>query len=292
MSGWTGARTVDVRGLAYGVRTLPAPDSGQRAVVLLHGFAGSAEDWTDAALAVANAGHDAIGIDLPGHGATGIPRDPGRFTMDETVRDLEALVEALGLASAHWVGYSMGARVALQLAIMFPERALSLTLESGSPGISDSKERDERRAQDEAFAAAIESRGVAWFVDRWEELPVFESQRRLPDAIHAAQRTRRLANRPEGIAGSLRGIGQGTRYLGDRLGGLRVPTLLLAGALDVKYATLAAGMAASIPDSEVVLIPGAGHNIHLEEPRAFQRAVIDRLRRAESAPRMPASLPA
>jgi pimeloyl-ACP methyl ester carboxylesterase len=130
-------------------------------------------------------------------------------------------------------------------------------------------------------------------VEYWESLPVFESQRGLTGATRAAQRARRLRNSAAGLAGSLRGLGQGAQeFLDPRLGSIRCPTLLLAGALDPKYTALAKAMAAAIPGAEVMLMPGAGHNIHLEQPEAFHRAVLDRLRRLESVPRPKASLPA
>jgi 2-succinyl-6-hydroxy-2,4-cyclohexadiene-1-carboxylate synthase len=262
-------------------------------VVLLHGFAGSSADWDDLAEVLVDAGHAVVGIDLPGHGATGIPVDARRFAMDETVRDLALLPAALGFGQPHWVGYSMGARVALHLGLTTPDRVRSLVLESASPGISAAPERNQRRADDEAFAAAIEARGIDWFVEFWETVPLFETQSRLPRPIRDAQRERRLANRPAGLAGSLRGIGQGAHdYIGGRLGALERPTLLLAGGLDSKYSTLAQQMGAAIPGAEVTLISDAGHNIHLEKPEAFRHALVDWLRRIEASPSAPASLPA
>jgi 2-succinyl-6-hydroxy-2,4-cyclohexadiene-1-carboxylate synthase len=282
---WGEPRSVDVAGLGYGVRMTDGIDAARATIVMVHGFSGSSEDWTETAAALQDAGHTGVGIDLPGHGLTGVPGDPRRFTMAETARDLTTLITTLGIAQAHWMGYSMGGRVALYLGITEPARVSSLILESASPGIAEEPEREERRARDEALAAEIGSRGVRWFVEHWESLPIFESQRGLPEETRSAQRARRLRNSTAGLADSLRGLGQGTqKFLGPRLGSLRCPTLLLAGALDPKYAGLAQQMAAAIPDAEVVLVPGAGHNIHLEQPEVFHRAVLDRLRRLESAP--------
>ena len=293
MSRWEEAQAIDVAGLSYGVRIAGAVDTARAAVVMLHGFSGSSEDWTGTAAALTEAGFAGVGIDLPGHGRTGIPAEPHRFTMAETARDLATLITTLGIAHAHWMGYSMGGRVALYLGVTEPARVASLILESTSAGIAEESARTERRIRDEAFAAEIAARGVPWFVDTWEALPIFGSQRGLSKEAHSEQRARRLRNNAAGLAGSLRGLGQGAQeFLGPRLGSVRCPTLLLAGALDPKYAALMQRMAAAIPDAEAIIVPDAGHNIHLEQPEAFRRAVLDRLDRLVAAPDRKASLPA
>jgi len=113
LSGWDEALAVEVAGLSYGVRLTGAADAAHATIVMLHGFSGSSEDWTETAAALHEAGYAGIGIDLPGHGRTGVPADPRRFTMAETARDLGTLIATLGIARAHWMGYSMGGRVAL-----------------------------------------------------------------------------------------------------------------------------------------------------------------------------------
>ena len=293
MSGWADAIAVEVAGLSYGVRLTDEVAAARPTIVMLHGFSGSSDDWTETAAALHWEGFTCVGIDFPGHGLTGIPAEPRRFTMPETARDLATLITTLGIVRAHWVGYSMGGRVALYLGVTEPARVASLILESTSPGIAEESARKERRARDEAVAAEIGSRGIPWFVNYWESLPIFASQRDLSEDARNAQHARRLRNSAAGLAASLRGLGQGMQeFLGPRLGSIRCPTLLLAGALDPEYTALAQRMAAAIHDAEVALVPDAGHNIHLEQPGAFRRAVLDRLDRLEAAPRPPASLPA
>ena len=285
---WGERSFLDVDGLRYGVTTLRAASakagSAPRCVVLLHGFAGTSEDWADVAPSLAAGGFHVLGIDLPGHGATELPSETDRYGMAPTVRDLAAALRALGYEDAHWHGYSMGGRVALALALSEPARVTSLSLESASPGIAEESARAKRRAEDEDVAAAIESKGVAWFAAHWEAMPIFETQRRLPAQVAAAQRTRRLGNRAAGLAGSLRALGQGAQpYFGGRLGSLPGRTLLLAGALDPKYQATARSMASAIPGAELQVIADAGHNIHLERPEAFLRALLDRLHRWDRA---------
>ena len=201
-----------MHGLAYGVRSIePSAGTDRSAhripVVLLHGFAGSSEDWEDVAARLAAAGYAAHAIDLPGHGLTAAAHEPARFRPLEMARDLASVAESLGLSRAHWLGYSMGGRAALHLALSAPSAVASLTLESTSPGIADDAERAARRAADDALAAGIESRGIAWFAEHWESLPIFATQSALPEAARLAVRTRRLRQSPAGLAGSLRGFG-------------------------------------------------------------------------------------
>src|SRR5262249_26256974 len=126
------------------------------------------------------------------------------------------------------------------------------------------------------LAAFIERAGVPAFVDRWEALPLWASQARLPAAVRAAQRAQRLQNRAPGLANSLRGLGTGAQApLHERLAELPMPVLLIAGALDAKFRALASEMAAALPAAHLALVPDAGHAVHLEQPAVFDRLVAE-----------------
>jgi 2-succinyl-6-hydroxy-2,4-cyclohexadiene-1-carboxylate synthase len=286
MKGCADVRRVEVRGLGYSVSVTGRPAAARGTVLFLHGFAGSAADWNGVAAPVAAQGLASFAVDLPGHGRTDLPADTARFSIEETVRDLVQLLDALGTPRVHAAGYSMGGRVALHLALEAPNRVASLLLESASAGIETSAERAERAAADESLAAEIESRGVPWFVDHWERHPLFHTQRALPSSVLEPIRARRLLAAPQGLAGSLRGLGQGVQpYLGHRLAALSCPTLFVTGGLDTKYTSLSERMAAQVPDAERLVVPAAGHNVHLEQPRAFRRAILDHLHRVERTAR-------
>ncbi len=264
---------LDIRGVTYHTET-QGDLTRERAVVLLHGFSGSSTDWDEITPKIRAMGRVVVTIDLAGHGRTQSPADPARYTMPETVRDLDAIAARLGVHEADWVGYSMGGRVALNFALEHPARVRSLTLESASAGIEDARARNRRRESDNALAERIEERGVEWFADYWGTLPLFETQWELPPATLAALRERRLANLPAGLSGSLRGMGQGAHeYVGGRLGNLRCDVLLLAGSRDPKYVEVARRLAGQIPGSACVIIPEAGHTVHLESPEAFAQAL-------------------
>ena len=74
------------------------------------------------------------------------------------------------------------------------------------------------------------------------------------------------------------GAGQ-QESLWDRLAGLDVPTLLIAGDLDAKYRALASEMACALPNARAVIVPGAGHAVHLEQPQSFAKNVLEFLQR-------------
>jgi len=269
---------IDLRdGLALRVQERGAEVGGPPAL-LLHGFTGSVEAWGEPLLdRLAADGRRVLAVDLPGHGRSGVPADPARCAMEAQLDDLEEALDTLGVGRAAWVGYSMGARLALGAAVLRPGRVAALVLESGSPGLATEPERRKRREADEALAARLEADdpdALARFVDDWMALPLFETQRRLPAEVLARERRRRLGNDPLGLAASLRVFGTGSQpSLWDRLDEVRAPTLLLTGALDAKFEALADRMASRIPQAVRATVPGAGHAVHLERPDAWVERV-------------------
>ncbi|MBI4364586.1 MAG: 2-succinyl-6-hydroxy-2,4-cyclohexadiene-1-carboxylate synthase [Candidatus Latescibacteria bacterium] len=274
---------VTVRGVPYHLEIAGEP-ARERAVLLLHGFAGSGEDWAETTPRLREAGLAVVAVDLVGHGGSAATEEPERYTMRETVRDLDAILDALRVERADWLGYSMGGRVALHLALALPARVRSLILESASPGIADAEARASRRAADDALADRIEERGVEWFADYWRSIPLFETQWDLPEAVREVLHARRLRNNPRGLARSLRGMGQGVQeYLGDRLAGLKCPLLLIAGERDLKYVEVSRSLWEAIPGSNCGIVAGAGHAVHLEAPDAFAEALADHWEAIEGA---------
>lgn len=246
-----------------------------RPLLLLHGFMGSTATWTPHVSLLAPH-RRTIAVDLIGHDRSEAPADPDRYRMERGVGDLLAVLDVLDVEHADVLGYSMGGRVALHLAVAAPERVRSLVLESASPGLADPTERQARIVADEALAEAIERDGMEAFVDRWERLPLFVSQAALPVEVRARLRRQRLENDPVGLANSLRGMGVGRQEpLWDRLATLRIPTLLLVGELDQKYCELSRRIAAAMPAARLVVVPGTGHAVHLEQPDAFQQVILE-----------------
>ncbi|MFN8530491.1 MAG: 2-succinyl-6-hydroxy-2,4-cyclohexadiene-1-carboxylate synthase [Anaerolineae bacterium] len=204
---------VSVNGVSYHLLDNAQVD---RPLVLLHGFTGSTDTWSDqmarfAASQYAMRSQRIMAIDLLGHGKTESPDDPARYAIEAAAADLIALFDHLKYPEVDLLGYSMGGRLALFTALTYPDRIARLLLESASPGIADAAERTERLRADQALADRIEREGLPAFVDYWENLPLFAAQKRLPAEVQAQVRAGRLANNPKGLANSLRGMGTGAQ---------------------------------------------------------------------------------
>jgi 2-succinyl-6-hydroxy-2,4-cyclohexadiene-1-carboxylate synthase len=223
-------------------------------VVLVHGFTQTGASW--ATIAAGLAGHEVLAPDQPGHGAAAGER-----------ADLPASADRLApLGPATFVGYSMGARIALHLALRHPDAVDALVLLGGTAGIDDEDERTARRAADEVLADRLEVVGTDAFLDEWLAQPLFAG---LPDDGRGARSTDAA-----GMAASLRLAGTGTQVpLWDRLDELAVPVLVVAGERDDKFRALGERLAAGIPGATLALVPGAGHAAHLERPDGFLAVV-------------------
>lgn len=241
-------------------------DGAGEPLIFLHGFTGQTASWSPIKKRV-NASFRTIAIDLIGHGMTNAPSDIARYAFSQAIDDVAEIISRLQASHATWIGYSMGGRLALALALRYPKLVSTLILESASPGIADPAAREARRQADELLADRINDRGIPEFVTNWEALPMWQSQRHLPADILDRQRQIRLRNSAVGLAGSLRGMGTGAQEsLWDDLPHLQAPTLLIAGALDTKFADIATRMSEQIPNAELLIVPHAGHAVHLEQP--------------------------
>lgn len=240
--------------------------------VLLHGFSGSPASWEPRLVdGLAGAGLTPVMVDLPGHGSDAGASDPSRFTLAAALDR----VESAGRWPEDLVGYSMGGRVALHFAAAFPGCVRRLVLESASPGLVTEAERVERRVADEALAADIESKGIEWFVEHWESQPLFQTRQHLAPAALTRHRELRLRNDPRSLALALSGLGTGALPpLWSELARIDIPTLLIVGELDEKFVDIAERMTRSMPDARMVVVPGAGHTVHMEAPVAWLEAVV------------------
>jgi 2-succinyl-6-hydroxy-2,4-cyclohexadiene-1-carboxylate synthase len=248
-------------------------------LVLLHGFTGSARSMAGVAVSLEHE-YETVAPDLPGHGRSVGGASEGSYRFDACVDALAATLEVAGHERAHWLGYSMGARLALACALRHPEKVASLVLLAGRAGIADDAERAARRAADEALAARLEARGIEEFVDEWLAQPLFATLRGLGPRFMANERRARLANDPRELAASLRALGPAAQPpLFAELPRVQVPVLLVVGALDTRFVAIAHDLARRLPQAEVREIADAGHAAHLERPAAFTAAVREFLRR-------------
>lgn len=247
---------------------------GSRPLVLLHGFTGNRASF-DHLQPLLGRSVKAIAVDLPGHGETPLPGKKGREGFIETVEAVVQLVEKLGVASVDLLGYSMGARIALGAALHRPERFGRLILESGSPGLHRRMERAERRESDGRLATLLRTRGVDAFVEHWESQPMFATLKRLPPERQEALRERRKSCTADGLVGALGTLGLGFQPdYWPELHRQRMPTLLLTGAVDEKFTTIARKMATELPVVWRHTFPDCGHAPHLEVPEDYAREVL------------------
>jgi 2-succinyl-6-hydroxy-2,4-cyclohexadiene-1-carboxylate synthase len=224
--------------------------------VLVHGFTQTRRSWGRAGAALARR-FEIVRLDAPGHG--------GSSDVAADLREGARLIGEVG-GPASYVGYSMGARLCLRLALDAPKIVQSLVLVSGTAGIEDPRERQRRRSADDRLAEELERIGVEEFLRRWLAGPLFKSLAPTEADIEA-----RRENTVAGLASSLRLAGTGTQEpVWNQLEELAMPVLVVAGERDRLFCERAAAMAGAIgSNAEVAIVPEAGHALHLERPEEF-----------------------
>jgi 2-succinyl-6-hydroxy-2,4-cyclohexadiene-1-carboxylate synthase len=260
---------------------------GPQPLVLLHGFTGGGQGFEHLE-GLLGADASVLCPDLPGHGEaptlTGDRALPEPFTATAAAIARTA-AKAFG-GPVHLAGYSMGARLALAVALEFPKLVRSLVLESGGAGLASPTAREERRSADEELARVLDREGLRAFLARWEKTPVLAGLQLLPAAAQESLRERRLRNEPHALAWALRALGQGAQpSYWHRLGELACPVLVVHGAQDAKFSALADRLCAQIPGARREIIPKAGHTPHLEQPEQYAAAVRRFLAQPQARPR-------
>ena len=285
------------------------------AFVLLHGFAQTPASWDEVVRRLQAAGHRTYVPDLyEDKGDLKLSSGEGALADGKDDADAAATVSAMGAADATGTarsacdplaslgavcdrvaaivrliaqvdgapvlgGYSMGGRIAAETEVRHPDLPLAgLVLESAGLGPSDEAARATLAERNAAWARRLREEGVAAFMDWWETLPLFATQRDLPSEVCAAIRAERTSRDAEPLARSLEAWGAhhqadeaATLSALAELANRDVPVLYLAGALDEKYAAVAACVrAAGLPG---MLVPDAGHNVHLEALSTFVEIV-------------------
>lgn len=225
-------------------------------LILVHGFTQTAASWDAIEYRLGALGHEVVSLDAPGH---------GRHSDTKLGLWKSADLLAAEGGDGTWVGYSMGGRLALHVALAHPPLVERLVLVGATPGIERAADRLERQAADEALAEELERGGLDPFLARWLAQPLFATL----SEEHAGLDARR-ANTVAGLAASLRLMGTGVQdSLWPRLGEITAPTLLAVGALDEKFTAIAQRMADELPNAHVASFNGCGHACHLEAPDRF-----------------------
>lgn len=228
-------------------------------ILLTHGYSATAEMWQPNIAALSQQYH-LILWDMRGHGQSDSPEDPAAYSEEATVGDMAALLDAHGVNQAVIGGLSLGGYMSLAFHLVHPERVKALMLLDTGPGYK----RDEPRAgwnkRAEATAREYETKGLAALGRSAEVLT--SHHRSAQGLAHAARGM--LAQRDARVINSLDSI--------------TVPTLVLAGAKDEPFLAATDYMASKIPGATKVIIPDAGHAANIDQPEAFNQAVLSFLK--------------
>lgn len=244
--------------------SLQGPSDGP-AVLMGHSILSSGMMWeTQAALLVAT-GWRVICADTRGHGDSAASAAP--YAMSDLVADSIAVLDALKIERAHYVGLSLGGMSGLGLGIAHPDRLLSLCICDARADMPAplAAQWDERMAlaQKQGCAALADPT-----VERWFGKPFLDANPEIAQKFRAAA----SATSVEGFVGCARAI-QGLDYLGA-VGRISTPTTLIVGANDGPLPQAMQALQGQIKDSMIEVIPGAGHLPNIDQPVAFNAALM------------------
>jgi pimeloyl-ACP methyl ester carboxylesterase len=245
-------------------------------LVFVHEFAGEIRSWAPQVGFFARR-YRAIAYNARGYPPSDVPDDPKVYSQQQAAEDIRGFLDALGLAKAHVCGLSMGGYATLHFGLSHPDRALSLVVAGCGYG-SVVAERDQFRKDSELTAQRFERDGMAATAELYSRGParvqLMDKDPRGWQEFHDLL----AKGSAKGHALTLRGV-QMTRpsvfELGDRLEKLEVPTLVVTGDEDDPCLEPGLFMKRKIPTAGLVVIPKSGHAVNLEEPDAFNRAVLD-----------------
>ncbi len=229
-------------------------------IVALHGFTATPSMWRDI---------DLDGPVILGHG-TEAPANGG----ENFAHEVERLASLLPHSPIHIVGYSLGARLGMAIALAHPERVRALSLIGVNPGIESKTECTRRVASDAAWSSLLRDKGIEAFVDAWQALPLWDTQSSLPFERRESLRLGRLSHDPEQLARAMDALGTGSMpTMWNAIPTLKAPVQIIAGALDGKYAAIGARICQMLPNASLHLIPGTGHNPVFEDPQSVRNVL-------------------
>jgi pimeloyl-ACP methyl ester carboxylesterase len=245
-------------------------------LVFVHEFAGDYRSWHFQVRFFARR-YRTIAFNARGYPPSDVPDDPSAYSQDLAVEDITAILAHLGIGKAHICGLSMGGYATLHFGLKHPERARSLVVAGAGYG-SVPAEREKFRQDVAATVRRFEEEGMAKAAETYARGPT-RVQFMDKDPLGWQEFYAQLAaGSAKGHALTMRGV-QMTRPsifdLRDQLERLEVPTLIMTGDEDDPCLEPAIFMKRKIPTSGLVILPKSGHTINLEEPEAFNRAVLD-----------------
>ena len=232
------------------------------ALILTHGYSATSEMWAGQ-IAPLSRRFKVITWDMRGHGASDYPEDQAAYSEAATVADMAALLDAAGARDAIVGGLSLGGYMSLAFHATHPERTRALLIIDTGPGYKNDQARDGWNANAIARAERFEAQGFG-------------------DLSKASAEVRLAHHRDaSGLARAARGmLTQKNARVIESLPGIAVPAVVIVGADDAPFLAASDYMAAKIPGAKKVVIEGAGHSANIDQPAAFNAALLDFLKGA------------
>ena len=245
-------------------------------LIFVHEFAGDSASW-HLQVRCFSRRYRTIAYNARGYPPSDVPEDPRAYSQDQAVDDIVGVLDHLGIAKAHVCGLSMGGYASLHFGLRYPQRALSITVAGAGYG-SVPAERDKFRQDSGEVARRFEADGMA---------KVAEFYTKGPTRVQFMDKDPRgwkefydqfAAQSAEGHARTMRGVQMSRPSVYELEAGLEtleVPTLIVTGDEDDPCLEPGIFMKRKIRSSALVVLPRSGHTINLEEPEAFNRALLD-----------------
>lgn len=250
-------------------------------VVLSCGLNTTHENWRSQVEPLVKAGHRAVLWDYRGHGRSQVPDDPAAYSMEQVVDDLGRVLDWAAPGQAAVVGgLSFGGLASLHFALHSPQRVRALLLVGSGPGFKKPEAQERWAASVEKTASFLETKGIETFTSRAAEMTVGTHPE--TPAAKAALRSI-VAQDPRGLAHFGRRVAGPAPPVIDELERIEVPALVIVGEHDKAYLRAAEVMVARLPRAERITLARATHMVNLEEPEAFDAAVLGFLERLREA---------
>ncbi|PYM99333.1 MAG: alpha/beta hydrolase [Candidatus Rokuibacteriota bacterium] len=259
-----------------GVNLYYEAEGAGQPLVFVHEFAGDHRSWHPQVRFFSRR-YRTIAFNARGYPPSDVPEGVEAYSQDRAAEDIRGVLDALKIPKAHVCGLSMGGYATLHFGLKHPDRALSLVVAGAGYG-SAPGEREKFLRDSEAVVKRFEDDGMAKTADFYAKGPT-RVQLMDKDPHSWREFHRQLAEgSARGHALTQRGVQlrrPSIMDLGERMEKLEVPTLIMTGDEDDPCLEPAIFMKRKIPTSGLVVLPKSGHAINLEEPEAFNRAVLD-----------------
>ncbi len=253
-------------------------------IVFVHEFAGDLRSW-EPQLRHFGRRYRCIAFNARGYPPSDVPDSPDAYSQARAADDIAAVMDEVGLPSAHIVGLSMGGFATLHFGLRHAARARSLAVCGCGYG-AEPESREKFHAECDAVVAFIREQGMAAFAERYAVGPS-RVQFLARDPRGFADFIRMLAEHsPLGSVNTQLGVQRRRPSLYDLtepMAALRVPTLVLTGDEDWPCLQPALLLKRTIPTAALAVMPNCGHAINLEDPDTFNRIVGDFLAQVDAA---------